>query len=148
VSSDLVATIDPFLYSISAVVCRDADPAAVEGVILDEVERLRDVPLSDGEIERARKQTRAQFAYSVERVTDQGFWLGLAEMVADQAWYEQYLARLDAVTAEDVRQVARARLDERMRTVGHYRPTGATCDLGAEDDDGDGAEADDKEPGA
>ena len=51
-----------------------------------------------------------------------GFWTGLAEVVADQSWFDSYLDRLESVTAEDVAAVAQLRLTDRRRTVGHYLP--------------------------
>ena len=95
---------------------------AVEDAILAEIDELRRQPVTQNELARAKKQTRAQFAYSAERVTDLGFWTGLAEVVADQSWFDAYLDRLEAVTAEDVEAVARRRLTDRRRTVGRYRP--------------------------
>ena len=138
VSSGLAATLDPFLYSISAVVRSGADPMAVEAAITTEVERLRNEPVTAAELARAVKQARAQFAYSAESVTDQGFWLGFAEVLADQAWLAEYLDRLAAVTVADVSRVAERWLDARIRTVGHYVPAGDAVDNGDVIDDGDG----------
>jgi zinc protease len=148
VSSDLVATIDPFLFTVSAVVRHDRTGADVEDAILGEVARVCDAPLSSAELERAKKQTRAQFAYSAESVTDLGFWLGFAEMVADQAWLEGHLDRLDAVTVADVQRVACARLDEGRRTVGHYVPEPVPGAVRRPQDDADDAADDDAEDGA
>jgi zinc protease len=129
VSSGMAATLDPFLYTVSAVVRTQAAPEAVEAGILAEVERLRRGELAAAEVERAVKQARAQFAFSAESVTDQGFWLGFAEMVADQAWLEGYLERLAAVTVADVVAAAERWLAEEGRTVGLYLPQ-ATAQAG------------------
>jgi zinc protease len=98
------------------------DPDAVEDAILDEVRSIRDTPLSAGELERARKQARAQFAYSAESVTNQGFWYGFAESIADQTWLSTHLERLNAVTADDVARVAARWLADDRLTVGRYVP--------------------------
>jgi zinc protease len=122
VSSGLSATREPFLYTISAIVNEGRDPARVEAVIHDTVAALASAPLTPRELARARQQARAQFAYSAESVTDQGFWLGFAEMVADQAWLEEHLERLAAVTPGDVQRVAARWLVPEHVTVGHYAP--------------------------
>lgn len=122
VSSGLSATREPFLYTISALVNEGRDPARVEAAIHDTVARLAVAPLTARELARARQQARAQFAYSAESVTDQGFWLGLAEMVADQAWRVDHLQRLAAVDAGDVQRVAAGWLRPERCTVGRYAP--------------------------
>jgi zinc protease len=122
VSSGMAATIDPYLYTVTAVVRAGADPSHVESAIVDQLDRLKSEPISADAVERATKQARAQFAYSSESVTDQGFWIGFAEAIADQSWLAGYLGRLAEVTPSDVQAVAERWLDDRKRTVGHYVP--------------------------
>jgi zinc protease len=124
VSSGMAATVDPYLYTITGVVRDGATSQAVEAAIVSQVDRLREQSVSEHELEVARKQARAQFAYSAESVTNQGFWLGFAETIASQAWLEEHLASLEAVTAGDVSRAAERWLSERSRTVGHYVPPG------------------------
>ena len=81
-------------------------------------------PISSGELNTAIKQSKAQFAYSSESVTNQGFWLGYSSVVADIEWFETFVDRLTAVTVEDVLRVANTYLPRRNRTVGHYIPAG------------------------
>jgi zinc protease len=125
VSSGMAATLDPFLFTITAVVRADRSAAEVEDAIHREVARIREGGVSEDELARARKQARAQFAYSAESVTNQGFWLGFADVLADQVWLNEHLARLEAVTIPDVAAVAERYFDERKRTVGTYRPVRA-----------------------
>ncbi len=131
VSSGMAATVDPFLYSISAVVRDGASATAVEDVIRHETTRLRMEAVPEAELARAKKQARAQFAFSAESVTNQGFWLGFSEMVADQRWLADHLARLDSVTADDVAASAGRWLRDTSRTVGLYVPEASRPGEGA-----------------
>lgn len=128
----LSSTIDPYLFSFTATVRQGRTLAEVEAALLAEIERVINEPVSEAELAKAIKQTRAQFAYSSESVTDQGYWLGFSEIVTDVSWFEQFLDRLAAVTVADVQRVARARLQPRLRTVGWYVPVGN----GSDDNDG------------
>ncbi|MEM7538747.1 MAG: insulinase family protein, partial [Chloroflexota bacterium] len=65
---------------------------------------------------------KAQFAYSNESVTYQGYWLGFSEIVADIDWLETWLDQLSAVTAEDVQRVAQTYFAKDKQTVGWYGP--------------------------
>jgi predicted Zn-dependent peptidase len=46
-------------------------------------------------------------------------------MFADTSWFEGYLKRIAAVTADDVLRVAKVYLRPSSRVVGMYRPTAA-----------------------
>jgi zinc protease len=124
VGGSLGATIDPYLYTLTAVVRAGHTPEAVESALDEQVERVIAEPVSGEELAKALKQARALFAYSSESVTNQGFWLGYTEIFDDYRWFENYLDRLSAVTAEDVQRAAAKYLARRNRTVGHYVPTG------------------------
>jgi zinc protease len=116
------STLDPYLFTFSATVREGRSLAEVEAALLAEIERVMAQPVDQADLEKAIKQTRAQFAYSSESVTDQGYWLGFSEVVADTGWFEGYLERLAAVTAEDVQRVAEKYLRPSLRTVGWYLP--------------------------
>jgi zinc protease len=129
------STIDPYLFSFSATVREGRSIQEVEAAMLAEIERVVAEPVSEAELAKAVKQTRAQFAYSSESVTDQGYWLGFSEVVADVGWFESFLDKLAAVTVADVQRVARARLQPKLRTVGWYIPAGGETDDSADGDD-------------
>jgi zinc protease len=122
VSGGLAATLDPFLYSLTATVRQGKTPEQVLAAMDAEVRKVLDEPVRAEEMERAVKQARAIFAYGSETVTKQAFWMGYAEIFATYDWFEQYLARLEQVTLEDVQRVARKVLSKRNRVVGIYIP--------------------------
>lgn len=150
--SALSSTIDPYLFSFSATVRAGRTLSEVEAALLAEVQRVCDEPISEAELRKAIKQTRAQFAYSSESVTDQAYWLGFSEVIADVSWFEGFMDKLSAVTVADVQAAAQAYLKPSLRTVGWYVPAGenggdpSTLDAGplpgasAQDDMGDGEE--------
>lgn len=125
VGGGLFATIDPYLYIISATVRDGRTPQEVEAAILAELQRATGGEIREDEFEKARKQAKALFAYDSESVSSQGFWLGFAEtLVGDYEWFDDFLNKLMAVTLDDVHRVAADVFDPRKRTVGWYVPTG------------------------
>ena len=120
VSGAYSPTLDPYLYRLAVTVRGGRTGAEVEAALDAEMERIRREPVSAAELERAIKQTKAQFAYSSESVTNQGFWLGYAAVVADTDWFQTFLDRVEAVTVEEVQRVANDYLSPTNRTVGHY----------------------------
>lgn len=122
VSGNLAPTVDPYLYSVFATVRAGQSLEAVEQALDAELERLRREPVNQAELRKAVKQAKALFAYGAESVTNQGFWLGFTEILQDSAWFERYLARLEAVTAADVQRVAQTYLARSNRTAGRVVP--------------------------
>ena len=123
VSGALLPTVDPLPYVLSAVVRPGRSPAEVEEALYREIERVTDDAVTQGEVDKAVKQAKAQFSYSSESVTGQALWLGFSEIFADHSWSERYLDNLTAVTVEDVRRVAQRCFRSSNRTVGWYIPT-------------------------
>ncbi|MBN1259708.1 MAG: insulinase family protein [Anaerolineae bacterium] len=121
VSASLIPTVDPNLYRITATVLPDRAADQVEEALLAEIKRVQREPISRDELEKAKQQAQALFAYSSESITNQAFWLGFSEVFADYTWFRSYLSRLDAVTVEDVLHAAQTYLIPQNRTVGHYR---------------------------
>lgn len=125
VGGDTTPTIDPFLYTITATLREGRTLEEVETVLNREIDRIASGDVTEAEVQRAKKQARALFAYSTERVTSQAFWLAWAESFADYTWFESYLDKLNAVTLDDVKRVAAQYLRPQNRIVGAFIPTGA-----------------------
>jgi len=115
-------TSEPFAFTVAATVRRDVDPQQVEDAMWVELQRIATQPLSQAELNRAYKQTLAQFAYSSESVSSQGYWLGFSEVVADGDWFLRLPTHLAAVTAADVQRVAETYLPQDRAWVGWYVP--------------------------
>jgi zinc protease len=122
VHGNLPATIDPFLYTITATVHPQRTAEAVIAAIEGEIKRIQDEPPSPEALQRAVKQARALFAYGSESITNQGFWLGFTEMFASYDWFTRYLDNLAAVTPEDVQRIAQTYLHPKNRVLGVYLP--------------------------
>ncbi len=124
ISGTLVPTVDPFVYGLSATVRAGHTLAEVEEALEAELARVVAEPVAQEDLDKAIKQTKAQFAYSSESVTGQAMWIGFSEIFADYAWFENYIANLGTVTVEDVQRVAQKYLHRSNRTVGWYVPQG------------------------
>ncbi|MEZ4866933.1 MAG: pitrilysin family protein [Caldilineaceae bacterium] len=115
-------TIDPNLFAIYATLAPETTHQQVEDVIWAELAKIQEEGVKDAELEKAIKQTKAQFAYSSESVTYQGYWLGFSEIIADTGWLDNWMEKLAAVTAADVQRVAQRYFARAKQTVGWYVP--------------------------
>jgi zinc protease len=116
------ATIDPFMYTITMTIHPRRKPEEALAALDREIQRVKEEKVTKEEIRRAIKQARALFAYGSENITNQGFWLGYAEMFAGYGWFETYLDQLSAVTIKDVQRVANEYFKSQRRVVGTYVP--------------------------
>ncbi|BCX02416.1 MAG: protease [Candidatus Roseilinea sp.] len=124
VGGGLVPTIDPFLYTLQATVMSGKKVVEVEERLWGELDRVKRDGVTRAELDKAIKQTRAQVAFSTETVTNQAFWLGFSEVIADYTWFTTFLERLMCVSPEDVVRVANCYLTRDNVTVGYYLAQG------------------------
>ncbi len=104
------------LFSVSADVKKGVEHARVEAAIAEELRRFIDKGPTAEELQRARTTLRAGFVKGLERI---GGFGGKADVLAacevyqgDPGCYRRSLERLDAATAEQVRDAARRWLSQ------------------------------------
>jgi zinc protease len=125
VSGSLMPTEHPYLYSINVAVAEGQTVAAVEEVVLQEIERLRSGGITEAELKKVNAQLRARFVYDADSVTDIAHQLGFFETISSWRSYETLKSRLEAVTAEQVNAAAAKYLAASNRTMGAFEPVRA-----------------------
>lgn len=115
--------LDPYLLEIGATVRHGVEVQRVERAVLKELERIEAEPISDEEFAKVLKQTRAQYIYAEDGVSNHGYRLGMLEVVSSYKAYDTFLDSLEQVTKEDIQRVAAKYLSETNRTVGWFIPT-------------------------
>lgn len=124
VGGSLEETIDPYIYTLIAVLRDGRTHEEAEAVINEEIARLQREGITEAELAKAKKQARAAFAYATERVTAQARYLAQSAILGQLDWFDRFVERLEAVTLDDVRDVARRYLHVNNRTMGWLIPTG------------------------
>jgi zinc protease len=141
-SSGLNESVDPFLYSIDAVLRENSTLEQVEAAILAEIDKAINGEITQAELDKALKQARALLAYSSETVTNQAFWLAYFEHVAgDHNWLYHLDERLRKVTLQDLQTVAKTYLHPSQRTIGWFIPTASDEEMDSDDSDDTDVEA-------
>jgi zinc protease len=122
VAGTLLPTIDPFLYTLSYTATDGVPLEALEHAAHAAIDRLRTEGVGPGEVARAQRQLRARLAFENDSVTNLAHQLGYFETVAGPGYFDRLQAYIDAVTPDQVSDVAWRRLGPATRTVGWYRP--------------------------
>jgi zinc protease len=121
----LLATADPFLYTLSVTANDGVSLQLLEAALLAALEPLSDAGpggIDEAEVARARRQLRARLVFEDDSVTNVAHQLGYYETVVGPGFYQRLQASIDAVTADDVRRVARRRLQNTSLTIGSFQP--------------------------
>jgi len=122
VSGALLATSEPFLYTVSLTVTEGVSLTRVEEAATAEIDRVRARGLTEAEVDRAKRQLRARLVFENDSVTNVAHQLGYFETVVGPGYFDEIGSRLAAVTAAQVAEVAGRRLAPEVRTVGAFRP--------------------------
>jgi zinc protease len=119
-----MTSFDPNLFWISA----QMRPGIKADDVLAEIDRqivmLREKPVTDAELNKAKNQEQAGFVFGQDSVFEEAMQLGLYQMLGNYRMIDQYIGNIDKVTAADVQRVAGKYLMNKNRTVGVLVPTG------------------------
>jgi zinc protease len=115
-------TIDPDLFHFAVTLAPGVTHEQIERAIWGEIKKIQQEGVTIAELEKAIKQTKAQFVYSTESVTFQAYWLGVSAVIASTEWLDSWLEQLTAVTGADVQRVAQQYFKQERQTVGWYMP--------------------------
>jgi zinc protease len=107
----------PGWFAVQVELLKSKDRAAAEKLVLQELQKLRDEPVSAAELQRVKQSLLASTVFNRESVH------GLADSIArgvtinDLDYLKTYLPRILEVTAADVQRVAKKYLDPEQRVV-------------------------------
>lgn len=114
--------LDPGLFNLLATPTQHSTLTQVETAMFAEIDRLQQNPLPAAELARVLKQTQAQFAYAMEHVSNQAYWLGLMEIWHSWERLFTLLDDLQAITPADIQRVAQRYLHRDNVTIGVFEP--------------------------
>jgi zinc protease len=116
---------DPGLLFLAAKVAKDGDMEKTRTAFLQLVEGIKDAPISEDEVERAKRNLLKQINLSFN--SSEQIAIALSEYIGMGDWRLLFLTRdrIDQVTAADVQRVAEYYLARNNRTEGRFYPSTA-----------------------
>jgi len=111
------------LFTFTGVPNQDSNTAEVEALLREQIERVRNELVSADELERVKAQVVASDVYERDSLFFQGMRLGIYATVGlDYRQLDDYVARIESVTAEQVQAVARKYLVDQGLTIAELKP--------------------------
>ena len=130
--SSLYPTRHPYLYRLSVTLPAGSHFELAEEMLDHELERLMDGDISEGELERARRQIKTRFRLDRNSAGRMAHQLGTFESIASFQILQGVEERIEGVSRADLHRVARRIFSKEYRTVGWYLPLSDTPDIGVE----------------
>jgi zinc protease len=122
VNGILMPTEDPFLYTISMTATEGVGLDRLEEAVLRELDRVRASGVTPAELRKAQNQLRARLVFESDSITNIAHQLGYFETIAEWRRYPEIVRHLDAVTVDQLGDVAATRLAPTRRTIGRFEP--------------------------
>ncbi len=113
---------DPNLFWFYATPLPERSTEEVEKALMREVEGLKTDLVSNEELARAKNQVEATFVFEQDSVHRRASLLARFELIGSWRLLDQFVPTIRAVTAEELREVARRYFPEDRRNVGVLVP--------------------------
>ena len=123
VGGALAATEHPYLFMVSVTAAAGQPTAEVEAATLAALDGVRTEGIGADELDRAKRQLRARMVFENDSMTNIAHQLGYFSTVTSLETFHDLPARIAAVTAGDVAQVAGTYLTAANRTIGWFDPS-------------------------
>jgi zinc protease len=109
---------DNGMFYVMAGMQSDHSTKEGEAALYEEIDKLKNQPVAEKELQKAKNQLEAQFIFGLESNSDKGEWVGYYETIlGDYSIMFREPARYQAVSAQDVMRVCQKYLNEKNRTV-------------------------------
>jgi zinc protease len=115
-------SVDPNLFWFWATPMPTQTPETLEKALLAEMDNLKNEPVTEEELARAKNQVEAAFVFQQDSVHRRATLLARFELIGGYDQMDSYVQKIRAVTAADVQRVARAYFPEDRKNVGVLLP--------------------------
>lgn len=115
-------SIDQNLMTFYAQVMPGKNPVEVENAIYNEIDKIKNEPISQYELRKAKNQIESSFIFGQDSLFGRGFILGQYEILGGWKMVKDYIPGIRGVTAEDIMDAAKRYLTKDNRTVGVLIP--------------------------
>jgi zinc protease len=120
------------VFYVQVEVALEGSPEQARRAAIEELDRITTKPVTDRELLRAKNLLRAKFAFDLESQNELVSKMGYFEALGQPDYVRTYMDRIEAITPEQVLEVARRTFTPQNRTVaiGHAKAKRAASEPG------------------
>jgi zinc protease len=115
-------SLDPNLFWFWATPLPGQTPETLEKELLAEMDKLRNEPVTDEELTRAKNQTEAAFVFQEDSIHRRASLLARFELLGGYGKKDDFIKSIRGVTAADLQRVAKAWFPPEQKNVGTLFP--------------------------
>ncbi len=115
-------TTDPFILTLYGQPMPGKTVPQVEAALEQEIKRLQTEPVGDKELQKAKNQVAASFYMGMDSIFYRAMLLGRTATVARWTLLKEFIPKIQQVTSEQIREVAKKYLIADSRTTGILIP--------------------------
>jgi zinc protease len=121
-SYDMTARL-PELFTLDAIPAQGKSIAELEAALIEQIKQLQQAPVSDAELERVKAQVSAEDIFQRDSIFYQAMQIGILETIGI-GWQktDEYVDKINRVTAAQIQQAARKYLTEDHLSVAVLEP--------------------------
>ncbi len=115
---------EPTVFAFEVALRPGIEHEKVQQVLDEMIQGLKDEPVSEAELTKAKNKTKANFVYSSDGVTKLAQQIGYYDIIYTHDYLTDFPAKVDAITTDDLQRVLKKYFVRENRTVGWLIPTG------------------------
>lgn len=113
----------PSIFALSATPAKGKTPQQVQQAVMEQIERLQNEPIGKEELAQAKTQLKAGALYAMEGLQVMGYIAGQLIISGEGLeYFNNWDRNIDAVTAEQIQEAARAVLQDKRSVTGILLP--------------------------
>ncbi len=117
VSTWVDKTKDPGLFNIMLMPLSNIPIEEVEILLWAEIERLKSELVNETELQKTKKQIKANFIFQQETLETRGNMLGKMSVLLSPKYFNTYLDNIRAITSDDIMRVSNTYFNEKNLTI-------------------------------
>lgn len=121
ISTNVWDSADPGVFDITAAISKGSSAEQVETIIFDEIEKIKENPPTEKEMEKVKNTLSASFIKAKESIAEQALAIVYYGILGNPEYVYDFSNKIKKITPEQVSQAAKKYLIKEKSTIGYLK---------------------------